>query len=363
MKTLIQYSTALMIFLILGTTLRAQITIDQNDMPSPGDTIRKSLAMNFENYDFEATGEDYTWDFSGLIPLSQSVDTFKSVSETPLIYLFFFLGYANLASPLFSDTSSFVEFPMTDVYSFYDNKSSGYYYSGFAATLYGFPVPFKYSEKDRIYSFPMNYGDMDSSSSGLAYEIPGMGYIKIQKKRVNTVDGWGTLITPYGTFEVLRLKSEVDEYDSIFLDTLNMGVPLNRQYTEYKWLTKNGKISVLEVNDDYLNFFVYYVDSIRQVSLDVPDNPGFEGPVANVYPNPVHDRFTLSLNIINSGETTIGLYDIRGVKIATLKKQYLKAGVILFSFNLNDYNLPAGKYLISIVTENGRTVKKIIFNP
>ncbi len=355
MKTLIQFSTMLTVFLILGTTLQAQITIDQNDMSSPGDTIRESMAMNFELYDFEATGENYTWDFSGLIPLSQSVDTFKSITETPLIYLFFFLGSANLASPLFSDTSSFIEFPMTDVYSFYDNKSSGYYYSGFAATLYGFPVPFKYSEKDRIYSFPMNYGDVDSSSSGLDYAIPGMGYIKIQKKRVNTVDGWGTLITPYGTFEVLRQKSEVDEYDSIFLDTLNTGVPITRQYTEYKWLTKNGKIPVLEVNDDYLNFFVYYVDSIRQVSLDVPEGQGLDEADFVIYPNPAGSKFKVQSLKFKVGGATLELYDLNGRKL--LEKQIPKGSEIA---EINVDYLQSGIYFCRISSEGYSVTKKLI---
>jgi len=362
MKTLVQ-TFAIMIFLLFGgNIIHAQITIDKNDMPSIGDTIRKSLALNFELYDFEETGADFTWDFSGLLPLSQSVDTFKSVSDAP-IYGIFFLFSANLASPVFIDTSSFVELPMKDVYAFYDNKSSGYYYSGFGATIYGFPLPLKFSQKDRVYAFPMNYGDVDSSFSGLDVNLPGIGYIKINRKRVNIVDGWGTLITPYGTFDVLRQKSEVTEYDSIYLDTLGSGIPLNRNYIEYKWLAKNGKIPVLEVNDDYLNFFVYYVDSVRGINLDVPENPGNGVAVAGLYPNPVRDRFTLSLDLKTSGNVTIKLYDMNGRKIGVLKNGYFSQGSTLLQFHLNDYAISPGKYLISIETAKGRIVKKIIYNP
>ncbi len=362
MKTLIQTLTIMIFLIFSGNIIIAQITIDKNDMPSAGDTVRRSLALNFENYDFEMTGEDFTWDYSDLLPLSQSVDTFISVNETPIIYRLFFLTSANLASPELGDFS-FADVELKDVYSFYNNKSSGYYYAGFAATLSGIPIPFKYSDPDRIYHFPMDYGDVDSSFSGLSFEFPNVGYIKIEKKRVNTVDGWGTLITPYGTFEVLRLKSEVDEYDSIFLDSLNIGFPVTNQHTEYKWLAKNGKEPVLEVNDDFLNFFVYYVDSVRNINVGMPDNPGYEDPVVNLYPNPVHDGFALSLNLKTQGKVTIRLFDINGQNMGTLKEGNFNSGSVLLRFNMNDYITSPGKYLISIETAKGRIVKKIIYNP
>ena len=138
---------------------------------------------------------------------------------------------------------------------------------------------------------------------------------------------------------------------------------MTNQHTEYKWLAKNGKEPVLEVNDDFLNFFVYYVDSVRNINVGMPDNPGYEDPVVNLYPNPVHDGFALSLNLKTQGKVTIRLFDINGQNMGTLKEGNFNSGSVLLRFNMNDYITSPGKYLISIETAKGRIVKKIIYNP
>ncbi len=97
MKNYKSYRTVmprLLISLFMAITIYAypQITIDNNDMPSPGDTVRRSTALNVEIYDFELTGEDYTWDFSELTSINQTVDAFVSVTQTPLFYWPFFPG-------------------------------------------------------------------------------------------------------------------------------------------------------------------------------------------------------------------------------------------------------------------------------
>lgn len=347
------------VFRVIG--LNAQITIDQNDMPSPGDTVRISTALNLEGYNFEETGEDHTWDYSGLLPVAQSVDTFKSVTETPVFYWPFFLFSANLASPLLGDFP-IPGIPLTDVYSFYNNESSGFYDEGFAATLYGIPLPFKYNDPDRFYAFPMNYGDVDSSVSGFQYGLTDLGYIMVEKKRVNSVDGWGTLITPYGTFEVLRQKSVVDEYDSLYLDSLNAGVPVNRHYIEYKWMAVNGKIPVLKVTDSFLNFVVEFVDSARVIFTAV-DESRFVSDDFKVYPNPVRNVFTLSFQLKPPEGFVVELYSMSGIRIALLTKQGKSKGVVKIKFNLNDYQLAPGVYLISVRSGKTRLTKQIIYNP
>src|SRR6185369_9997600 len=79
--------------------------------------------------------------------------------------------------------------------------------------------------------------------------IPNFGYYRKQQTRTNEVDGWGTLITPFGTFNTLRVKSTLNITDSIYLDTLGFGLTIPRQtIVEYKWLAPGKKIPVLEVD-------------------------------------------------------------------------------------------------------------------
>jgi gliding motility-associated-like protein len=59
----------------------------------------------------------------------------------------------------------------------------------------------------------------------------------------------GTLLTPFGTFNALRIKSTLQISDSIYLDTLGFGITIPRQtIVEYKWLGAGKKIPLLEVD-------------------------------------------------------------------------------------------------------------------
>jgi gliding motility-associated-like protein len=95
----------------------------------------------------------------------------------------------------------------------------------------------------------LNYGNIDSSNSGYANAVPGIGYFAKRQKRVNMVDGWGMLTTPYGTFNTLRVKSVITVTDSIYFDTLGFGfnLPLPTVY-EFKWLAQGKKLPVLEID-------------------------------------------------------------------------------------------------------------------
>ncbi|MBL0072144.1 MAG: hypothetical protein IPP34_10195 [Bacteroidetes bacterium] len=75
MKNLVSL-TALLFTTTIGL---AQITIDNNDMPSVGDTFRVSNGLISPTIDPVPTGASFTWDFSMLQPVSQDVDTFIDV--------------------------------------------------------------------------------------------------------------------------------------------------------------------------------------------------------------------------------------------------------------------------------------------
>jgi len=95
----------------------------------------------------------------------------------------------------------------------------------------------------------MNYLNKDSSNSSISLPIPNLGYYGKRQKRVNQVDGWGTLITPYGTFNTLRIKSTLTINDTIYLDTLHAGFTIPRPIAyEYKWFSAGSKIPMLEID-------------------------------------------------------------------------------------------------------------------
>jgi hypothetical protein len=128
----------------------------------------------------------------------------------------------------------------------------------------------------------MNYGQTWSSDAGFTLSLPGTGYISRQKNRTSEVDGWGTLTTPFGSFQTLRVKSIIAEHDSIYIDSLGWGYGLDRTITEYKWLGNDQGIPLLQVTEEGPLVTATYRDFYRMqfqplsVTLD-PDTTIFHG--------------------------------------------------------------------------------------
>ncbi len=263
--------------------LKAQITVTQADMPIPGDTLRVSLT-NIVPAGYAAASMDTSWNFSMLEPLSQRLDTFVSVTTTPPVYqlLFVLTGGANLASPLGGGLLPGV--PVSQGFSFYKNNASGYSDLGSAYTVQGLPLPLKYDVPDKLYQFPMTPGLSWNSASGYEIALSGMGYYGTQRVRSSVVDGWGPVTTPFGTFQSLRVKSDLVIHDSIYIDSMATGFPVDRVITEYKWLAAGKGIPVLQINEEAGMATAIYRDIYRlpaqQLNVSIgPDTAVNKGAV------------------------------------------------------------------------------------
>lgn len=271
MKKILLLFVSLSIF--LGSS--AQITITGNDLPVVGDTIRLSNAAALIGIDPSLTGPGFTWDFSNLTPQSQVVEGYVSPQSTPFLYqIIFNSSVSNLASPI-TGINFLPGIEVTDAYIFYKSSSTAYVRAGYAATLAGVPIPMKFDNPEVLMRLPMQAGNpADSSMSAYSLQFPGIGYFSIERKRVNQVDGWGTLTTPYGTFNTLRLKSVVHERDSLYVDSVQYGAPVNRLYTEYKWFASGYHLPVLTFTEEGPLLTAQYIDTIHDLTpLTVDPGP------------------------------------------------------------------------------------------
>lgn len=252
-----------LIALLIAAIAGAQITIVSSDMPSTGQSFRTSMTTDFLTYNFDETGNNFVWNFQDLTPLMQREAIYTSVSQTPIIFWPFFLGSANLATQI-EEFSLIPEIPIESGYQFFNKTTTKYSDIGIGLSVSGLPLPLKYNNPDVLFEFPMNLNYSKTSNSDLGLAIPNVGYLAIDRQRVSVVDGWGTLNTPFGSFQVLRLKSTITEYDSLYLDTLGQGFAINREYIEYKWLGKGKGLPLLTVTQDFVfGSTIVYLDSLR----------------------------------------------------------------------------------------------------
>lgn len=350
--------------LLITGFMQAQITITSNDMPATNDTIRTSSTVFLDGVDYTLAGEDISWDFTSLEALDQTVDTFVSVYETPLLYQFVFspiLGVANLAQPI----TGFDYIPgleITDVYRFYKNTSNDFRDVGFALTVslqeVPIPLPIKYDNPDIYYSFPMNYGQEDSVYSDYVMEMPDLFYAGGWKQRISHVDGWGTLKTPFGTFQTLRIKSDIEQYDSVYIDSLGIGFPMHREYTEYKWLGNGYGLPLMQVTKEGIIETATYIDSVRQLPFAVPESIVYEEQLV-VYPNPIKEQFSMRFLVKEKGLVVFHLYDSRGILVEEIYKGYHQPGISEITIDLPEGRYP-GLFFIRMIQSGIHINKKII---
>ena len=344
-----------LVFLLIGLQGKSQITVTTSDMPVSGDTIRLSTASPLSTVDLTLTGANFTWDFTALVPDSQVVDTFLAVSSTGALYSIYFSAF--LGNPANSahrgpDLSLIPGVPLTNAYVFYNKNSSLYEQVGFGATYNALQIPVGFTNKDVIYNFPLNFNDADSSDSNFSISLTGTGSLSGTQHRVNHVDGWGSLQTAYGTFNVLRVVSEITAHDSLYLDTLSMGFgfdqPLSR---EYKWIGKNKSLPLMQINTQFVLgtetiTSIRYRDSVRVI----PTPTGIaslenESNHIQLFPNPSSGNSMLRFFSDNNKPVTISILDLSGREFRSKDYVTVKG---TNEFVLSSSNLSSGIYFIKV---------------
>ncbi len=338
--------------------ISAQISINSSDMPSPGNIIHISTGLNVDFINYQETGEDYIWNFSQLEPISQITDTFVSQLNVPIAYIPVFMFSANLAKK--EDINIPIpNSPLTNQYTFFNNTNNSFDVVGNAVTLYGIPLPLEFNSPDVLYQFPMEYENTGSSFAEYSFGIPNYGYLHREISRSNTVDGWGTLITPYGNFDVLRLKSEVAEFDSIYIDSLGMGLPLYREYTEYSWLGSGHKVPLLKITSEFSSTIVTYVDSLW-IPTSVNNELVITDNHVRIFPNPTTDLVTISVEIPLVSDINIEIYNSTGIKVT--EKKIIPYTEKNISLSLRQLGLNNGIYLLKVSVGDKYSIKKLILH-
>jgi len=333
----------------------SQISIDKNDMATPNDTFRISTAGNVSSFNFTNTGTNHTWDFSGLTSKGQTLEHYVSISATPAIYNVVFM-YPYIASFAQERPDAGIgTISITEGYNFYKNTTSSLKEVGFGAKVQGAPVPVQYQSADVIYKFPLNYNNLDSSDSYWQLSIPSLGFISEKKHRVNYVDGWGNVTTPYGTFNCLRLKSTVYQVDSFHYDSIPVPFPaIPQTYTEYIWLAKNTGFPIVKATVRGMVTSVTYIDSIRSF---VGINPPKNSPVdISLYPNPTNNVVHISANSFSAEIVNIKIFNVVGEII--LDKKATKS----ISQTLDVSHLKKGVYFVSVKLTDRTICKRLIIN-
>lgn len=364
MKVFLLFAFCLLTF----TLCHSQITITQADMPNAGDTLRVSYSTDAIDPSFTDSTcaiDGFVWDYSYLTPNAQWLRKFDS----PTTFTFPFNVIFNPINTSYGEAQYTVDsIPLLgikpdDAYNFYKESSTKWRQIGTGLTLNGLPLSFTYNPHDTIYRFPMNCGDQNTSDAVMSPSI-SIGYYYGQFiHRENFVDGRGTLITPYGYFPALRVKSIIAIRDTFADSSGTFGFAFDRPLSyEFKWLVNGGKIPYLEVNATDIGGTpvvnqISYRDSMRGVAQIGIEEFTVYGLQFTVYPNPATEYAFLHYELSSSAEIGIDLFDISGRKVKSITEGKQTAGKHLEIVNVKE--LSPQIYFVKLSSGNQIVTRKL----
>jgi hypothetical protein len=334
----------LIAIIFLTFNIKSQISITNSDFSSLSSTHVFSEVSIDQSLDFQSTGQNYNWDFTNIQYSKQDSISNVDVSSTPFLYQFYFNNFFLYPDYLASFAQDRIDFSdplgilsLSQNFNYFKLTSSSLSLVGFGTTISingspGIPTSVRYDTIDQIFPLPLNYGVSDSTSAFYLASIPSFGSYGQSIKREVEVDGWGSLITPFNNYDVLRLKTTLHQTDTFYVDTFQFGNSIERPtLVIYEWWAKNISFPVMRV--EYENNSItkaWYADQ-----LHVGFNDSFESDLL-FFPNPTTDKLMLNINASYSKD--FSLYDITG--------HLVKRGKTNGEISVK--NIPSGFYLISI---------------
>jgi hypothetical protein len=364
-------------FAFIGLNTVAQITVTDTDISGVGDILYQAYDSNpGAVINVGIPGLNQTWDFSSL--QESSTGSLLFISPLGTAYQ---NQYPN-ANLCVNDNSSFI---------YYDKTTSGYFMLGKGDTVFHspalfYPLPLTYSLNvsdgpilviDNVitdnYFFPgfllssyLPSLTVDSLSNGLANKAD-TALIKITNTTDFLVDASGTMTTPLGTFDVLRLKSikytnsELDIYCSDTLSGIGTwitnvpfstiptlgGFSNNEIEYKYEWITDDTSVvfllaeMIVDSVDNIINGVLF------QTSIPASSIIDSKWEQFQVFPNPTTKDLMITTDLINC---SYNLIDVKGSKL--LCNAFNNSTII----DLSSYS--SGTYFLQIYTEEGDVITK-----
>lgn len=352
--------------LLFGSFSYGQISIDQNDFADAGDTVIISTSNDF-GIDFSTTGANSTWDFSYLTAESQKFHKFVGLGNAPFTTQVLFGNFApqDYSSNYSHDFSGLPldqfggALPITfeNIVRYTKISADSITLTGYSADINGQTVPFRSDTIETAYKFPLEFNNSYSSRGYSYLDLnPIQDAIYIQHRLRNTeVDGYGSVITPYGTFDALRVHHTIYESDSLYVSFSGFGtwidlpIPVSHQY---EYIAKDEKMPVMKITTQEIQgseqvSSVEYRDSYQNLDANLAEN----SIEISIYPNPTSEILNINAEELISGYSIIDASGKVIMNKTVSPSKNIEVKVTTFA---------KGIYQVVIHTENSISLKSIV---
>ncbi len=362
-----QLFTILIMFFVLISPTGGQITVTNATFPVVGDTLRTKFDNLPSGITITPAGGNQHWDYTSLEAPFTSTTLFQAPSEGP----------------------SGANFPEADLY-FSANQAETYLHvSDNSVDVIGhFRALPQYFNLDALIRYepaytykraPMNYQDINEANSEVLLSYPAdvlppevldslpitidSFRIRMTFARQDTVDAWGVMDIPGGSYDVLREKrvetrdtkieakvgsfpwTDISSYVSDYT-----GVTVQTQYV-FSSDTEKEPIVAVSLNQE-----TGEPESAEFKSNGVTELPVFIDEYQDifVYPNPAINEVRIDFLNLTEGTYYFKIFNILGLTVQTLDYEVTNSRETV---ELDISNLSKGTYLYSLVDSSGRTLK------
>ncbi|NND72148.1 MAG: T9SS type A sorting domain-containing protein [Rhodothermales bacterium] len=342
--------------LFIVNTASGQITLDESTLEAL--VGKRLVSVDYEPSDTtgayaisQQTGENETWvitSFGWTVTDTVNIDFLSSAAGTPGENDPDFAS-ANLiqVASLVGDTSNFENAS----YSFFDESGlmqQGSVFIGDADddgdldTLKSLYTP---AELD--IPFPFTYQTVVMDSVTHEQFASDTLFSSEQVAKEGFVDGYGTLVTPDGSFDVLRYKYEERVYGDGFVFV----------ETTVEWWGPTGPIFSVDIIDFGFGTFIdLYYSTQTVVEITAVDPDDFSLPTTFAlqqnYPNPFNPSTTIPFDLQESAYVNLAVYDLLGRRVELLIDGQLPVGTHEVSWSAE--NVPGGLYVARLEVNGQR---------
>jgi len=367
---------------LAATAAQAQTSpsINLSDMPVIGDSLRLSQAAVVLPAGAPAltlNGANKTWNYAGLVATSQRVERYANVSTAAGFALQFtfnnpFLSpatRATLVAPQQLPIPANAGLPISDPLEFFNASAADFRSVGFGGTYAGTALPVTYSTQatqDIIYKFPVTYTSAVHVSNSLVSTpaaLAATAFFSQKRQRTNQPDAWGTLTTPFGTFQTVRLVTKLIDHDSIAIGgAAGQGITLPTR-REYKWLAKTIHVPVLtittnEVAGQEVITSVEYRDIYRRF-VPLAGRDAATNAVLSAAPNPSAAGEAVRLTVpAGSGLLTVAATDLLGRQVFSRNFGSSAGGVL--TLEAAAFGSFRGVLLLTVTTAQGTATRRVV---
>jgi len=349
----------LFVLVFAALNLKAQIVLDANDFPSPGllrtyhGVTDSSGALN-SVVSLGNAGANGVYTLGNIATLATEVSTINwlSPSATP-----FAAQHTNSDMALYWRTFFIMGDTCAWLWTYYDLNANSVLLNGVSAivdTLYfmnlqhgplvSYSPPLSKNLEMLSTNYALGYTYKDSATSNIYMDLQWPLVVAAKLTIDVNVDGWGTLTTPVGNYQVLRVKQIWKQADDFIQPDDTLGViqyPEYEIYHQYLFYAKHigTPVAYVTMDSTFTNIVgVKYTDYIYTSIYENQSN--------NLVVTGDNKTYLKIWNPDISSDFKLNIYDISG------KEMMLQSNISNYEININTEHFNSGVYLICLSNNN-----------